>query len=77
MSEGVAREIGARGALLAWTIVLKLRYEDFATMTRQTTLRVPDDLRRVDSGRLPVNLLTQHWDSTRRRSVCSASAFTI
>lgn len=63
MSEGVAREL-AREEMLARTIVLKLRYEDFTTMTRQTTLRVPT----TDSElirRTARELLTQHWDSTR------------
>lgn len=63
MSESVARELESEG-LLARTIVLKLRYEDFITMTRQTTLRVPTrdgELIRKTAR----DLLTRHWDSSR------------
>lgn len=63
MSERVARELASE-QLLARTVVLKLRYEDFTTMTRQTTLRVP-----TSDGELirktARDLLTHHWDSTR------------
>jgi DNA polymerase-4 len=63
MSEGVAREL-VREELLARTIVLKLRYEDFTTMTRQTTLRVPTaDVELI--RKTARELFTQHWDSNR------------
>lgn len=65
MSKDVARQL-EREAFTARTIVLKLRYGDFTTMTRQTTLRVPTR----DAAEINVcvkRLLEQHWD--RRRPV--------
>ncbi len=63
MSAGVAREL-AREELKARTIVLKLRYEGFTTMTRQVTLRAPtadENLIRKHAR----ELLQQHWDTQR------------
>lgn len=63
MGAGVAREL-EREELKARTIVLKLRYEDFTTMTRQTTLRAPT----ADASTIRKcarELLTAHWDSQR------------
>ena len=65
MSAGVAREL-AREGFLARTVVLKLRYDDFTTITRQTTLRAPtasaDEIRAC-----ALRLVRAHWD--RRRAV--------
>jgi nucleotidyltransferase/DNA polymerase involved in DNA repair len=65
MSDGVAREL-AREGFLARTIVLKLRYGDFTTITRQTTLRAPtasvEEIRAC-----ALRLLRAHWD--RRRAL--------
>lgn len=63
MSGRVAREL-AREQLKARTIVLKLRYEDFSTITRQTTLRAPmaDEATIRKAAR---DLLRAHWDSSR------------
>jgi DNA polymerase-4 len=63
MSEDVARQL-AREAFTARTIVLKLRYGDFSTFTRQTTLRVPTR----DAAEIKeciTRLLEQHWDKQR------------
>lgn len=60
MSVGVAREL-ARQELLARTIVLKLRYADFTTLTRQTTLRAPMADENV-IRRCARELLDRHWD---------------
>lgn len=65
MSEGVAREL-ARAGYLARTVVLKMRYADFTTVTRQTTFRVPT----ADAAKIRQcagELLLKHWD--RRRAV--------
>lgn len=63
MSLGVAREL-EHEEIKARTIVLKLRYEDFSTITRQTTLRVPtadgETIRK-----LARDLLATHWDTQR------------
>jgi nucleotidyltransferase/DNA polymerase involved in DNA repair len=63
MCKGVARDLKKEG-FAARTIVLKLRYGDFVTITRQTTLRAPtddaDDIRRCAIG-----LLQKHWEHKR------------
>ncbi len=63
MSAAVARDLQREG-FLARTIVLKLRYADFTTITRQTTLRAPttrgDEI--ADCAR---RLLIAHWDKRR------------
>jgi DNA polymerase-4 len=63
MSEGVARDlIGSE--YVARTIVLKLRYGDFTTMTRQITLDVPtNDAQQIRECAL--QLLQKHWDKRR------------
>jgi DNA polymerase-4 len=63
MSARVARELQAE-KLKARTIVLKLRYEDFTTITRQVTLRAPtaDQAKILSHAR---ELLQQHWDTRR------------
>ena len=63
MSARVAREL-AEEKFKARTIVLKLRYEDFTTMTRQVTLRAPmaDEATIRKHAR---ELLRQHWDTRR------------
>ena len=63
MSAGVAREL-EREKLLARTIVLKLRYADFTTLTRQLTLRTPtaDDALIRKCAR---ELLDTHWERAR------------
>jgi nucleotidyltransferase/DNA polymerase involved in DNA repair len=63
MSDGIARELAAEG-YVARTIVLKLRYADFTTITRQTTLRAPTaDPGAIRQGALA--LLQQHWQKGR------------
>lgn len=63
MSGRVAREL-EHEQLKARTIVLKLRYEDFTTITRQTTLRVPM-ANEATIRKIARELLRTHWDSTR------------
>ncbi len=46
LSEGVTRQLRRRG-LFARTVKLKLRYEDFTTITRQCTLAQPTNLDQV------------------------------
>jgi DNA polymerase-4 len=46
LSEGVARQLRRRG-LFARTVKLKLRYQDFTTITRQCTLAQPTNLEQV------------------------------
>jgi nucleotidyltransferase/DNA polymerase involved in DNA repair len=63
MSEDVASQLEREG-VTARTIVLKLRYGDFTTITRQTTLRVPTR----DAAEIKdciQQLLEQHWDRQR------------
>jgi DNA polymerase-4 len=68
LSQGVGRRL-KRAELAAGTVAIKLRYADFTTLTRQTSLSVPTDdedeiyrtaltlLRREWRGRRPVRLL--------------------
>ncbi|MEW5720925.1 MAG: DNA polymerase IV [Chloroflexota bacterium] len=65
MSAGVARDLKKEG-FVARTIVLKLRYADFTTLTRQTTLRAPTD-NADEIRKLAIELLRQHWE--RKRAV--------
>jgi DNA polymerase IV len=63
MSAGVAEELNREG-YLARTIVLKLRYADFNTITRQTTLRAPT----ADASEIRAcaqQLFHAHWDNQR------------
>jgi DNA polymerase-4 len=65
MSAGVAHTLEHDG-YKARTIVLKMRYSDFETITRQATLRVPtSDLAEIRACAL--RLLQGHWD--RRRAL--------
>ncbi|MGB8647031.1 MAG: DNA polymerase IV [Anaerolineae bacterium] len=60
MSERVAHELEHEG-YLARTIVIKLRYADFSTITRQTTLRAPT----ASADKIlecAVKLLRDNWD---------------
>lgn len=63
MCAGVAKEL-VQEQLKARTIVLKLRYADFTTMTRQTTLRTPTADEAVIRN-CAHELLQQHWDGQR------------
>jgi nucleotidyltransferase/DNA polymerase involved in DNA repair len=65
MSAAVARDLRREG-FRARTIVLKLRYADFTTITRQTTLRVPTT-REEEIADCARRLFIAHWD--RRRAV--------
>lgn len=63
MSESVSRQLEREG-YLARTLVLKLRYGDFTTMTRQVTLPVPT----ADAAQIVehvLHLLRAHWDRAR------------
>jgi DNA polymerase-4 len=65
MSEGVARTLAHEG-FVARTIVLKMRYGDFTTITRQATLRAPtSDAAEIRASAL--RLFNAHWD--RRRAL--------
>ncbi len=65
MSEGVSRAL-QHEEFIARTVVLKLRYSDFTTVTRQTTLRAPTaDATEIRASAL--RLLRAHWD--RRRAL--------
>jgi DNA polymerase-4 len=63
LSQGLARRLG-RAELAAGTVVLKLRYADFSTMTRQTRLAVPTDDERV-IYRTALALLRREWQRGR------------
>ena len=53
-----------KSGYLARTIVLKLRYGDFTTLTRQITLAVPtNDLKQI--SQCAIQLLQKHWDKRR------------
>lgn len=63
MSEGVARDL-VKSEYVARTIVLKLRYGDFTTMTRQITFSAPtNDAKQIRECALL--LLHKHWDKRR------------
>jgi len=63
LSQGLARRL-ERAELAAGTVVLKLRYADFTTMTRQTKLAVPTDDERV-IYRTALALLRREWQRGR------------
>ena len=63
LSQGVARRL-QRIELAAGTVALKLRYADFTTLTRQTTLDVPTDDERV-IYRAALALLRRAWQRGR------------
>jgi DNA polymerase-4 len=63
LSQGVARRL-ERAGVEAGTIAIKLRYEDFETLTRQMGLDVPtDDAVRI--YRAALVLLRQTWQQGR------------
>ena len=63
LSQGVSQRL-QRAGLAAGTMVLKLRYADFTTLTRQTTLAVPtNDARVID--RAALTLLERAWQPGR------------
>jgi DNA polymerase-4 len=59
MSEDVATQLRKKGKC-ARTVVLKMRYPDFRTITRQVTLSQPTDLSRVIHAQA-VELLQKEW----------------
>lgn len=63
MSARVAAELEGEG-YTARTIVLKLRYSDFTTITRQATFGTPTD-RPQDISDCVRRLLRSHWDRKR------------
>lgn len=63
MCKDVARQL-QREKFLARTIVLKIRYSDFSTFTRQTTLRTPTNAA-AEIKQCVMRLLDQHWDRQR------------
>jgi DNA polymerase-4 len=60
MSQGVAGYL-QRSDLAAGTVAIKLRYADFSTTTRQTTLSVPTDQELV-IYRAALTLFERTWD---------------
>jgi DNA polymerase-4 len=63
LSKGVARRL-ERAGVAAGTIAIKLRYDDFETLTRQMSLDVPtDDAVRI--YRVALVLLKQTWERGR------------
>ena len=63
MSQGVARHLQRHGIATA-TVAIKLRYADFTTLTRQTTLPVPTD-DAVEIYRVALLLLERNWQQGR------------
>jgi DNA polymerase-4 len=63
LSQGVARDL-KRGRLAAETVAIKLRYSNFETMTRQTSLSVPTDDER-EIYRAALALLRRAWQPGR------------
>jgi nucleotidyltransferase/DNA polymerase involved in DNA repair len=63
MCESVARDLEREG-FAARTLVLKLRYGDFTTLTRQATLRVPT-ANASDIHARALRLLNAHWNKKR------------
>ena len=59
MSENVAAQLRKRGSC-ARTVVLKMRYPDFKTITRRATLTRPTDLAEVIHSRV-MKLLRREW----------------
>lgn len=59
LSQGVSRRL-KRAGLAAQTVVIKLRYADFTTLTRQMTLMTPTDDERV-IYRAALVLLSRVW----------------
>jgi DNA polymerase-4 len=63
LSQGVARRLKSTG-FAAGTVAIKLRYADFTTLTRQTTLDVPTDDERAIYG-AALTLLRRAWQQGR------------
>ncbi len=63
LSQGVAQRL-QRSELAAGTVAIKLRYSDFTTLTRQTTLSVPTADERV-IYRAALTLLRRAWQRGR------------
>jgi DNA polymerase-4 len=59
MSQSVAEQLG-RAEMAAGTIVIKLRYADFSTLTRQITPPLPTD-NEIEIYRAALTLLEQTW----------------
>jgi len=72
MSERVARDL-ERAGYRARTIVLKLRYSDFTTITRQTTLRVPTT-DAAEINECVKRMLDFHWDQRRAARLIGVGA---
>jgi DNA polymerase-4 len=72
LCENVARHLDSRD-LVAGAVVLKLRYGDFTTLTRQTTLAVPTQEADV-IRRAAVSLLLQTWQPGRAVRLLGISA---
>jgi len=63
MSQRIARDLAKEG-FAARTVVLKLRYGDFSTITRQVTLQVPTNHGdKIDKH--AVELFRKHWNPRR------------
>lgn len=63
LSQGVARQLQRKG-LAGATVAIKLRYNDFTTLTRQMTLSVPTDQER-EIFRAALVLLRRAWEPGR------------
>ncbi len=63
-AEDVGRELRQEG-LRGSTVKLKLRWTDFTTLSRQTTLRAPTD-QDIDIYRAALALFEKAWDGSRR-----------
>ncbi|MGD2103725.1 MAG: DNA polymerase IV [Anaerolineae bacterium] len=63
LSQSVARRL-ERAGMVAGTITIKLRYQDFETLNRQMTLDVPTD-EEIRIYRAALVLLDQTWDRGR------------
>jgi len=64
MSENVAAQLRKKGSC-ARTVVLKMRYPDFKTITRRTTLTQPTDLADVIHSQV-MRLLRREWKKATR-----------
>ena len=64
LGEKVARRLKKQG-VAGKTVCVKLRYQDFTTITRQSRSRIPLDSA-DEIGRLSRNLFLANWDVTRK-----------
>jgi DNA polymerase-4 len=86
MAQEVADALGRKG-IAGCTVTLKIRYEDFTTVTRSRTFAVPvndfpsiaacarDLLRRTDAAKRPVRLLGVTASSLVKERVAQLSLF--